>query len=99
MNTTIKQCDNDLLALDAAEKLNDAVKSELEQFESVDTSELLGKAAKLIMTGNLTLEGLGISPKLFEHIKQLDALNSVARDKLRSRIKLEKNQLEQGGVS
>lgn len=92
-NLSVTQCDNDLRALDAAQKLDEVVKAELAQLKDLDTNKIISKATKLLMTGNLTLEGLGLSPKLFEHIKQLDDLNAVARDKLRERVLVEREAL------
>ena len=40
----------------------------------------------MLMSGNISLEGLGLPVNLFEQIEQLEQINSVGRAKLRARI-------------
>ncbi|MCC4796978.1 hypothetical protein [Enterovibrio norvegicus] len=97
---SIESCQRDLAALDAADLLTAAVKRELERLKNIDTKDIMKRIAPMIISGNITLEALGLPANLFEQIEQLDQINHVARDKLRARIKTDERQLaemEEGG--
>ncbi|MFL7011919.1 hypothetical protein [Enterovibrio norvegicus] len=98
---SIESCQRDLAALDAADLLTAAVKRELERLKNIDTKDIMKRIAPMIISGNITLEALGLPANLFEQIEQLDQINHVARDKLRARIKTDERQLaemEEGGT-
>ncbi len=96
MNTlSIEECNRDLAALDAADKLTANMRGEIERFKEMDTSQLLKKASGMLLTGNLSLEGLGLPVNLFEQIEQLAKLNDVARAKYRQSVLANKVALEQ----
>lgn len=92
---SISECQRDLSALDAADQLTANMKQEIERFKGMDTKLLISKATKMLMTGNLSLEGLGLPITLFEQIEQLERLNSVARMKYRAVVTANLNQLKE----
>ncbi|OLQ70309.1 hypothetical protein BIT28_16420 [Photobacterium proteolyticum] len=91
---SLQECQRDLAALDAADQLTTAMKGEIERFKTMDSQGLIKKAMGMLMSGNLSLEGLGLPANLFEQIEQLEKLNSVARTKYRARVLADKAVLE-----
>lgn len=85
-NLSIEDCHRDLAALDAAEKLSESLQTVLYELEQTDTSTLMKKATKMLMTGNLSLEALGLNPNLFNQVKTLEKINATARNKYRARV-------------
>ncbi len=96
---SLKECQQAMAALDAADKLNASVEKELSQFKEMDTKGIVSRASKMLMTGNFSLEAFGLSPTLFEQIEQLTKLNNVARDKYRACVQANIEQLNQVEVS
>ncbi|CAK2139412.1 hypothetical protein VCRA2117O376_650002 [Vibrio crassostreae] len=47
------------------------------------------------MSGNLSLEALGLPVNLFEQLEHLDKLNGVARLKYRAVVEVQKQQLDE----
>ncbi|WP_367989842.1 hypothetical protein AB2S62_21775 [Vibrio sp. NTOU-M3] len=102
---SIDECNRDLAALDAADKLTHSMRSEVERFKEMDSQELLKKASSIFFSGNFSLEALGLPANLFEQLEQLEKLNSVARAKLRARViadqhalsEIENAQIVEGG--
>lgn len=74
-NLSIEDCHRDLAALDAAEKLSESLQTVLYELEQTDTSTLMKKATKMLMTGNL-----------FNQVKTLEKINATARNKYRARV-------------
>ncbi|MFA0554102.1 hypothetical protein AB4538_25000, partial [Vibrio lentus] len=78
---SLDECQRDLAALDAADRLTANMKVEIDRFKEMDTSKLMKKAMGMLMSGNLSLEALGLPVNLFEQLEQLEKLNGVARNK------------------
>ncbi|MBM5391957.1 hypothetical protein HYN23_23715, partial [Vibrio parahaemolyticus] len=51
---SLKECQQAMAALDAADKLNASVENELSQFKNMDTNAIIKRASKMLMTGNLS---------------------------------------------
>ncbi|MGL1280765.1 hypothetical protein ACSTKA_11245, partial [Vibrio parahaemolyticus] len=68
---SLKECQQAMAALDAADKLNASVEKELSQFKEMDTNAIIKRASKMLMTGNFSLEAFGLNPTLFDQIEQL----------------------------
>ncbi len=96
---SLKECQQALAALDAADTLNASVEKELSQFKEMDTKGIVSRASKMLMTGNFSLEAFGLNPTLFQQIEQLTKLNNVARDKYRACVKTNIEQLQAVEVS
>lgn len=96
---SLKECQQAMAALDAADTLNASVEKELSQFKEMDTKSIVSRASKMLMTGNFSLEAFGLSPTLFQQIEQLTKLNNIARDKYRACVKANIEQLEAVEVS
>ncbi len=95
MNTlSIEECNRDLQALDVADKLTANMRKEIEGFKATDIQKLLKQAIPMLMTGNVSLEALGLPANLFEQIEQLAKLNEVARNKYRQTVLANKIALE-----
>ncbi len=98
MNTlSIDECRRDLQALDTADKLTANLSKEIERLKQIDSAQLLKKASAMLLTGRLSLEGLGLPVSLFEQIEVLNKLNEVARNKYRAVVLGNKVALEQMG--
>ncbi len=91
---SIAECQRDLSALDAADVLTSNMKKEIDRLKEMDTKTLMSRATKMLMTGNLSLEALGLPVNLFEQLEQLEKLNGVARMKYRAVVTDNLNQLE-----
>ncbi|PMO52558.1 hypothetical protein [Vibrio splendidus] len=90
---SLEECQRDLAALDAADKLTANMKVEIDRFKEMDTSKLMKKAMGMLMSGNLSLEALGLPVNLFEQLEQLEKLNGVARNKYRAVVMANQEQL------
>lgn len=90
---SLEECQRDLAALDAADKLTANMKVEIDRFKEMDTSKLMKKAMGMLMSGNLSLEALGLPVNLFEQLEQLEKLNGVARNKYRAVVVANQEQL------
>ncbi|MEZ9019993.1 hypothetical protein AB6E79_24005 [Vibrio lentus] len=90
---SLDECQRDLAALDAADRLTANMKVEIDRFKEMDTSKLMKKAMGMLMSGNLSLEALGLSVNLFEQLEQLEKLNGVARNKYRAVVVANQEQL------
>ncbi|MEZ8760992.1 hypothetical protein BCU45_019155 [Vibrio lentus] len=90
---SLEECQRDLAALDAADKLTSNMKVEIDRFKEMDTSKLMKKAMGMLMSGNLSLEALGLPVNLFEQLEQLEKLNGVARNKYRAVVVANQEQL------
>lgn len=88
-----EECQRDLKALDAADQLTLSVQSEIGRLKSMEMKDLVGKTTKMFMTGNLSLEALGLPTNFFEQLEQLSKLNNVARTKYRAHVTANLNQL------
>ncbi|EGQ8009191.1 hypothetical protein V6961_003232 [Vibrio parahaemolyticus] len=91
---SLKECQQAMAALDAADKLNASVEKELSQFKEMDTNAIIKRASKMLMTGNLSLEAFGLNPTLFQQIEQLTKLNNKVRAKYRGCVQDNIQQLE-----
>lgn len=91
---SLKECQQAMAALDAADKLNASVENELSQFKNMDTNAIIKRASKMLMTGNLSLEAFGLNPTLFQQIEQLTKLNNKVREKYRGCVATNIQQLE-----
>ncbi|EJG0721551.1 hypothetical protein ACTBKU_001800 [Vibrio parahaemolyticus] len=91
---SLKECQQAMAALDAADKLNASVENELSQFKNMDTNAIIKRASKMLMTGNLSLEAFGLNPTLFQQIEQLTKLNNKVREKYRGCVQDNILQLE-----
>ncbi|EGQ7654988.1 TPA: hypothetical protein ACPVYN_002783 [Vibrio parahaemolyticus] len=91
---SLKECQQAMAALDAADKLNASVENELSQFKNMDTNAIIKRASKMLMTGNLSLEAFGLNPTLFQQIEQLTKLNNKVREKYRGCVQDNIQQLE-----
>ncbi|MDE1333605.1 hypothetical protein [Vibrio aestuarianus] len=91
---SIEECQRDLKALDAADQLTTNMEREIGRFKSMEMKDLIGKATKMLMTGNLSLEALGLPTNFFEQLEQLAKLNDVARKKYRAHVVSNLNQLD-----
>ncbi|HHG3256133.1 TPA: hypothetical protein ACPVYA_003434 [Vibrio parahaemolyticus] len=91
---SLKECQQAMAALDAADKLNASVEKELSQFKEMDTNAIIKRASKMLMTGNLSLEAFGLNPTLFQQIEQLTKLNNKVREKYRGCVQDNIQQLE-----
>ncbi|CAE6902079.1 hypothetical protein [Vibrio sp. B1FLJ16] len=96
---SLKECNQAIAALDAADTLNASVEKELSQFKDMDTNAIIKRASKMLMTGNFSLEAFGLSPTLFQQIEQLTKLNDKVREKYRGCVVENINQLERVEVS
>ncbi|MGF1882059.1 hypothetical protein [Vibrio splendidus] len=92
---SLEECQRDLAALDAADKLTSNMKVEIDRFKEMDTSKLMKKAMRMLMGGNLSLEALGLPVNLFEQLEQLEKLNGVARNKYRAVVVANQEQLSE----
>ena len=90
---SIQECDNSLAALDAADQLSNAIQSDLKKLENIDPKEIIGKATKMLMTRQFSLEALGLSPDIINHIKSLEKITTTARSKYRERVESDKAEL------
>ncbi|MEO9493887.1 MAG: hypothetical protein ABJG42_05180 [Vibrio splendidus] len=90
---SLDECQRDLVALDAADRLTANMKVEIDRFKEMDTSKLMKKAMGMLMSGNLSLEALGLPVNLFEQLEQLEKLNGVARNKYRAVVVANQEQL------
>ncbi|CAH6866493.1 conserved hypothetical protein [Vibrio chagasii] len=90
---SLDECQRDLAALDAADRLTANMKVEIDRFKEMDTSKLMKKAMGMLMSGNLSLEALGLPVNLFEQLEQLEILNGVARNKYRAVVVANQEQL------
>ncbi|EGR2696561.1 hypothetical protein DUG79_04555 [Vibrio parahaemolyticus] len=91
---SLKECQQAMAALDAADKLKSSVEKELSQFKEMDTNAIIKRASKMLMTGNLSLEAFGLNPTLFQQIEQLTKLNNKVREKYRGCVQDNIQQLE-----
>ncbi|MCG6523353.1 hypothetical protein K6U39_24030 [Vibrio parahaemolyticus] len=91
---SLKECQQAMAALDAADKLNARVENELSQFKNMDTNAIINRASKMLMTGNLSLEAFGFNPTLFQQIEQLTKLNNKVRGKYRGWVQGNIQQLD-----
>ncbi len=92
-NLSVEQCQQDLNALDAADQLTASVEREIERFKKLDMKDIIGKATKMLMTGNLSLEALGLPANFFEQIETLSKINNVTRKKYRAHVQANINEL------
>ncbi|MFB9133500.1 hypothetical protein ACFSJQ_10310 [Vibrio olivae] len=92
-NLSVEQCQQDLNALDAADQLTASVEREIERFKNLDMKDIIGKATKMLMTGNLSLEALGLPANFFEQIETLSKINNVTRKKYRAHVQANINEL------
>ncbi|APP05801.1 MULTISPECIES: hypothetical protein [Vibrio] len=83
---SIDDCQRDLAALDAADQLTASLKKQIASLKGMDSKSIMKTAMPMLMSGNISLEGLGLPVNLFEQIEQLEQINSVGRAKLRARI-------------
>ncbi|WP_394257171.1 hypothetical protein [Vibrio harveyi] len=83
---SIDDCQRDLAALDAADQLTASLKKQITSLKGMDSKSIMKTAMPMLMSGNISLEGLGLPVNLFEQIEQLEQINSVGRAKLRARI-------------
>lgn len=90
---SLEECQRDLAALDAADRLTANMKVEIDRFKEMDTSKLMKKAMGMLMSGNLSLEAMGLPVNLFEQLEQLEKLNGVARNKYRAVVVTNQEQL------
>lgn len=90
---SLDECQRDLTALDAADRLTANMKVEIDRFKEMDTSKLMKKAMGMLISGNLSLEALGLPVNLFEQLEQLEKLNGVARNKYRAVVVANQEQL------
>lgn len=90
---SLEECQRDLAALDAADRLTANIKVEIDRFKEMDTSKLMKKAMGMLMSGNLSLEAMGLPVNLFEQLEQLEKLNGVARNKYRAVVVANQEQL------
>ena len=90
---SLDECQRDLAALDVADRLTANMKVEIDRFKEMDTSKLMKKAMGMLMSGNLSLEALGLPVNLFEQLEQLEKLNGVARNKYRAVVVANQEQL------
>ncbi|KJY81209.1 hypothetical protein INR79_01600 [Vibrio sp. SCSIO 43132] len=91
---SLTECRRDLEALEAAEVLTSNLKGEIERFRKMDMKGLMKQAMPMLMSGNLSLEALGLPSNFFEQLEQLERINGVARGKLRARIVADQHELE-----
>ncbi|WP_159739246.1 hypothetical protein [Vibrio atypicus] len=90
---SIQECQRDLQALDAADQLTANVEAEVKKLKEMDMNKIIGKATKMLMTGNFSLEAIGLDPNFFAQIEQLTKLNNVARKKYRAHVTANLNEL------
>lgn len=90
---SVDECQRDLAALDAADKLTESMKAEIDRFKGMNPQKLIKQSMGMLMSGNLSLEALGLPTNLFEQLEQLEKLNSVARAKYRARVVSDMNEL------
>lgn len=90
---SIEECQRDLAALEAADKLTAAMKAEIDRFKDMNPQKLIKQSMGMLMSGNLSLEALGLPTNLFEQLEQLERLNAVARKKYRARVVSDMNEL------
>lgn len=92
---SINECQQDLAALDAADKLTASVTGEFNKLRNLGMSDLLKKAGPMLMTGNVSLAALGLPENFFEQLEQLTKINDVARRKYRACVQSDLNQLNE----
>lgn len=90
---SIEECQRDLLALEAADQLTDNVEQQIARFKSMGTKDLLGQATKMLISGNLSLEALGLPENFFEQLDHLVHLNAVTRRKYRECVQTNLDEL------
>jgi len=90
---SVEECQRDLAALDAADKLTESMRAEIDRFKDMNPQKLIKQSMGMLMSGNLSLEALGLPTNLFEQLEQLEKLNSVARAKYRARVVSDMNEL------
>lgn len=81
---SIEECERDLAALNAADKLEGNITNQVNELRHLGANGLMKKAASMMMTGNLSLAALGLPENFFEQLEQLVRLNKVARNKYRA---------------
>ncbi|PQJ39104.1 hypothetical protein BTO00_22375 [Vibrio campbellii] len=91
---SIEEIQKDLQALDAADHITNHLETEFAKIQKFDTKEIVKKAMPMLMSGKVSLEAFGLSPKLFEQVQQVNKLNTVGRAKLRARLTSELNDLK-----
>ncbi|MGR5278794.1 hypothetical protein ACPV5J_19085 [Vibrio rotiferianus] len=91
---SIQECNQALDALNAADKLSSSIQKELSNLENIDTQDLIKKAGKMLLTGNFSLEAIGLSPEIFNQVKALEQISATARNKYRERVEADKTALE-----
>ncbi len=90
---SIEECQRDLAALEAADQLTAKMKTEIERLKDMNPKDLIKQSMGMLMSGNVSLEALGLPSNLFEQLEQLEKLNSVARRKYRARVVSDMNEL------
>lgn len=91
---SVQECDRDLAALDAAEQLSASIQTELKNLEDINPQDLIKKAGKMLLTGNFSLEAIGLSPEIFKKVQTLEQISATARKKYRERVEADKTELE-----
>lgn len=91
---SIEECQRDLAALDAADRLEGNISGQVEALRNLGANGLMKKAASMMMTGKLSLSALGLPDNFFEQLEQLVKLNNVARKKYRAVVTSDLNQLK-----
>jgi hypothetical protein len=89
----IEQCQRDIAALDAADKLEASITRQVDSLRHLSPTDLMKKASTMLMSRKLSLEGLGLSENFFEQLEQLVMLNNVARKKYRAIVVAHQNKL------
>ncbi|MEZ9440349.1 hypothetical protein [Vibrio atlanticus] len=74
----------DIQALDAGDLLTDNMEKEFERLKNMGANDLMKKAASMMMTGKMSLAGLGLPENFFEQYEQLAKINKVTRMKYRA---------------
>lgn len=90
---SIEECQRDLAALEAADQLTAKMKTEIARLKDMNPKDLIKQSMGMLMSGNVSLEALGLPSNLFEQLEQLEKLNSVARSKYRARVVSDMNEL------
>lgn len=91
---SLEECQRDLAALEAADKLTASLKVEIDRLKEMDTNKLIKTAMSMLMNRNFSLEALGLPANLFEQFEQLEKLNGVARMKYRAVVVANQQQLD-----
>ncbi len=97
-----QQCQRDLNALDAADQLTANLEREIGRFKEMEMKDIIGKATKMLITGNLSLDALGLPKNFFEQLETLTKINNVTRKKYRAHVVANLNQvasIEEGEFS